>query len=102
MKKTPREWMLDRERDVLPRLDSIRKAALSPEQASFVETVQEIFRPCRPAWTALLLAWIALAAAHIAVSSGARCPTMKPGARQDLTTLTLTHDEALSFLDYHS
>jgi hypothetical protein len=94
--------MLDREGDALPRLESIRRAALAPERASFADMLLEIFRPNLPAWAALILAWVALAAAHFAVPPAARSSAMSPGAQQDLTSLTLTHDEALSFLDPHS
>jgi hypothetical protein len=102
MSQTPRDWMLDRERDASPRLDSIRRAVLAGERATFLEIVREIFRPDLPAWTVLVLAWLVLAAAHLAVSPDLRHGPEGSAVHPDLANLNESHDEALSLLDSHS
>jgi pyocin large subunit-like protein len=94
--------MLERDREALPRLDSIRKAILVPERATLLEMILEVFRPNLPAWTVLAFAWIVLAAVHFATSPDPRHTTRQTGGQPDLVNLTITHDEALSLLDSHS
>jgi len=100
--RNPRDWLLAREADAAARLDQIRRAALAPERATFLESVAEIFRPNLRAWAALAIAWIALVAVHAALSSGSRSPLRATGAQPDLTALATNPDEGLSLLDHHS
>jgi hypothetical protein len=102
MSKTPREWLLDRDREALVRLDEIRGAALRDERATFAEVVAEFFRPNLPAWTLLAAAWIALLGAHLALAPYAGSGPEQAGRRPDLANLTLTTDETLSLLDPRS
>jgi hypothetical protein len=99
MMQSLRDWMLERDKDAVPRLDSIRHAVIARRQnATIPETILEIFRPNLPAWTVLALAWIALAVAHLALWPDApRSPR-----RHELANMTISPDEALSFLDPHT
>jgi hypothetical protein len=101
VKKTPRDWLLERERGELLRLDSIRKAVASTERANALDVMLEIFRPNMPVWAVLAIAWMALAATHLATSAGATRASQRGGYETDLAKLNLTRDEALSFLDPH-
>jgi hypothetical protein len=101
VKKTPREWMLEREKGASPRLDSLRQAALTAKRASVLEMILEVFRPDLRVWAVLAIAWIALAATHLATATGATRPAVHGGYDADLSKLNLTRDEALSYLDTH-
>jgi hypothetical protein len=101
MKRTPRDWMLEREKGALQRLDSMRRAAVSTERAHVLDVILEIIRPNMPVWTVLAIAWIALAATHFAMAAKAGRPAVH-GYDTDLAKLNLTRDEALSFLDPHN
>jgi hypothetical protein len=101
MKRTLRDWMLEREKGALPRLDSMRKAVVSTERASVLEMILEVFRPNMPVWAVLAIAWIALAATHLATSTSMAHTAQRGGYETDLANLKLTRDEALSLLDPH-
>jgi hypothetical protein len=103
VKQTPGKWLLARDGDALPRLDSIRLAVLAPERATFWDSVGEIFRPNLPAWASLTFIWLVLAAAHFAISPGAPSGSLMPRHGPVLDSLTtMSPDETLSFLDRHS
>ena len=102
MIRSARDWLLARDADAQARLDEIRRAALAPERATPLESAAEIFRPNLRAWAALALAWIALAAAHAAISGSSRPPPRAAGLQPDLAALAAHPDEVLSLLDRHS
>lgn len=102
MKQNPRDWLLARDKDALPRLDSIGRAVLAPERATFREAVVEIFRPNLPVWASLAVVWLLLAAAHFTISPQIRPSSMGPGYQADMVTQLVSPDEALSPLDHHS
>ena len=102
MRQTPRDWLLARDMDASPRLDSIRRAVLEPERATLREAVAEIFRPDLRAWASLALIWLLLAAAHLAFSPGAQPPTGWTGRQPSPSALAISPDEILSPLDRHS
>jgi hypothetical protein len=101
VKKTPREWMLEREKGASPRLDSMRQAVVSTKRATVLEMILEVFRPDLPVWAVLAIAWIALAATHFALSTRMTPPATRGGYETDLANLNLTRDDALSYLDPH-
>jgi hypothetical protein len=99
VKRTPRDWMLEREKEAVLRLDSMRRAAVSTERATVVDVILAVFRPNLPVWAVLAIAWIALAATHFATAAGATRPAVRGGYDADLSKVNFTRDEALSFLD---
>ena len=101
MKETPQYWLLAREKDVLPRLDSIRRAAVAPERATLPEVVVEIFRPNLGVWLSLALLWIVLGAAHYRISAETTTFSKTAGQPPDLALITLSNDEKISLLDAH-
>jgi|GEM_PF-4584858 len=102
MRRTPGDWLLARDSDASPRLDSIRRAVLAPERATLLEAVVEAFRPNLAAWAALALVWLALAAAHLATPPGITPPPNWAGRRQIPSALAASPDEIFSPLDRHS
>lgn len=103
MKHTPEDWLLARDRDAAPRLDSIRRAVLAPERATAWEAIVEIFRPNLATWASLAFFWLVLAAAHLAISRGGPPASQAPRHEAGLDSLTaISPDEALSILDHHS
>lgn len=101
MKETARHWLLARERDALPRLDSIRRAAVSPEKATPMEVVVEIFRPNLGAWASLALLWLVLAAVQFTISTRTTAFPRTAGQPPDLALITISNDEKISPLDAH-
>jgi hypothetical protein len=102
MRETPRYWLLERERDALPRLDSIRRAAVAPEKATFLEAVAEIFRPRLGVWVSLAVLWLALLTAHLRISAEATTFSKTAGQQPDMALIAIPNDEKISLLDAHS
>jgi hypothetical protein len=102
MRRTPCDWLLERDRDALPRLDAIRQTVLAPERATLEEAVVEAFRQDRAAWAAMACVWLVLAAAHFAVSPDNGSAPKWSVQLPDLAALTLSPDEAIPPLDRHS
>jgi hypothetical protein len=100
VRRNAREWLLAREQDAEPRLDSIRRGALAPEPAAFLESLREVFRPNLQAWAALALLWLllALAQARIPPPPPAGPPRSLPRAD---SAFFVTANEKISPLDNH-
>lgn len=58
--KTPREWLLSHRASVTPRLDALRRGAMSAPELTWRYFFREIFRPQRNAWRLIAATWIAL------------------------------------------
>lgn len=100
MKETPRDWLLARDRDALPRLDALRRAAVAPERASVLDTAAELFRPNLRFWASLALLWLVLVAVHLRISAAAADP-LKGAHPLDLALFAVPTNEKLSLLDAH-
>lgn len=59
MKRTPREWILDRHADAQPELDALRRSVLPEPPLDLRAFLRELFVPARQAWLALCLFWLA-------------------------------------------
>ncbi len=99
MNKTPQDWLLERDGDALPRLDSLRRGVLAPERATLPEAVAEIFRPNLGVWASLAVVWLVLLAAHLRISAGAATGLTGAGPRADMALVALPNDEKISLLD---
>jgi hypothetical protein len=99
MRHSARDWLLAREKDAEPRLDSIRRAALAPRRATFLDCALEVFRPNLGAWAALALVWILLAVAEASIPR--RPPAGMPRAmlRAESAFFVITAHEKIPALD---
>ncbi|HZZ18710.1 MAG TPA: hypothetical protein VFE25_05040 [Opitutaceae bacterium] len=103
MKKTPRDWMLERNGDAQARLDGIRAAALMTERASVLDSLISVFTVQRRAWVALLLIWGLLATLRHATATHDPVPSVAPISIQYMESLAnLSPDEAIPPLDHRS
>lgn len=66
MNRTPRDWLLARHAAAGPMLDALRGAALPEPRLGGREFLRELFRPARPAWTALAAVWLVLLVIRVA------------------------------------
>jgi hypothetical protein len=57
--KTPRDWLVDRHRMEVPKLDALRRAALPAPSLGLA-----LFGPHRVAWRTMAAVWVALALFH--------------------------------------
>jgi len=99
MKQTLRDWLLDREKDAVARLDALRRGVVAAERATFPESVAEIFRPNLRAWASLALLWVVLAAAQARLGSDPAAASRAALRAPDLASLDLATNEKISLLD---
>jgi hypothetical protein len=63
--RKPRDWLLRRHADAMPRLDAIRTAVLPAPSLTWPQFWRHVFAEHRAYWSALAAVWVAIAALQL-------------------------------------
>ena len=91
--KTPRDWLLDRHGDAMPRLNALRRAALESDESE-LKLWEALFLPHRTAWRLIAATWVILLLFHFTIGRVPQASKL-PGPPPALLAAFNIHDTSL-------